>query len=83
MPFNICYCCDFVEFNSRVLISLRIWSNCTSAQIASSAELFHFRKSLIGGSSSLEISYLFLLSIALSEQLLLNYQYRRPNANFV
>ncbi|KAH0644357.1 hypothetical protein KY284_032241 [Solanum tuberosum] len=78
MPFHLQ---DLVEFNSRVLILLRTWSNCTSAQIASSAEPFHFRKSLIGGSSSLEISFLFLLSIALSEQPLLNYQYRRPNAN--
>ncbi|KAK4374140.1 hypothetical protein RND71_004817 [Anisodus tanguticus] len=72
---------DLVDFNSRVLILLRTWRNCTFAQIASSAELFHFRKSLIGGSSSVEIFFLFLLSIALSEQLLLNNQYRRPNAN--
>lgn len=74
---------DLVEFNSRVLILLRTWSNCTFAQFALSAKLFHSRKSLIGGSSSVELSFLFLLSIALSEQLLLNDQYRRPNANFV
>lgn len=74
---------DLVDFNSRVLILLRTWSNCTFAQFASSAKLFHSRKSLIGGSSSVELSFLFLLSIALSEQLLLNDQYRRPNANFV
>ncbi|KAJ8538752.1 hypothetical protein K7X08_030048 [Anisodus acutangulus] len=49
MPFHLQ---DLVQFNSRLLILLRTWSNCTFAQIASSAELFRFRKSLIGGSSS-------------------------------
>ncbi|KAK9276330.1 hypothetical protein L1049_005862 [Liquidambar formosana] len=60
----------------------KTWSKCASGPIATSIGFCLSRKCLIGGSSFLEISFLFLLSIALSGQLPLNDQYKRPNANF-
>ncbi|KAK4364739.1 hypothetical protein RND71_016097 [Anisodus tanguticus] len=69
-----------VDFKSNRIVLFRTWSKSAFSQITLSIKLSHFRKSLIGGSSSVEISLLFPLSIAHSEQLLLNDQYRRPYA---
>lgn len=60
---------------------LKIWSMCACGQIAMSTGFYHSKKCLTGGFSSLEISFLFLLSIALSSELLLNGQSRRTDAN--
>lgn len=64
------------------LILSRTWSKYASGQIATSTGVFHSKKSLIGGFSSLEIFFLFPLSIALSGELFLSDQYRRLNASF-
>lgn len=64
------------------LILSRTWSKFASGQNATSDGFFHSRNFMIGGFLSVEIFFLFLLSIALSEQLILNDQYRRPNAYF-
>ncbi|KAL0407985.1 UNVERIFIED_CONTAM: Cyclin-dependent kinase F-4 [Sesamum radiatum] len=62
------------------LILSRTWSKFASGQNATSDGFFHSRNFVIGGFLSVEIFFLFLLSIALSEQLILNDQYWRPNA---
>lgn len=64
------------------LILSRTWSKYASGQIATSTGVFHSKKSLIGGFSSLEIFFLFPLSIALSGELFLSDQYRKLNASF-
>ena len=69
-------------FDLKGLISLRTWSKYAFGQFVTNFGVSHSRKFLIGGFLSLEAFFLFLLSIALSEQLLMNDQYRRPNANF-
>lgn len=71
---------DPVNFNSKRIVLFRTWSKCAFSLNALGIELFHFRKFLIGDSSSVEISFLFPLSIAHSEQLLLTVQYRRQFA---
>lgn len=65
-----------------LLSFLKTWSKCASGQLATSFEFFHSRKCSTGGFSPLEISFLFLLSIALSAQLYLDDQHNRPNAIF-
>lgn len=69
-------------FDLKGLILLRTWSKYAFGQIATNIGVSHSKKFLIGGFLSLEAFFLFLLSIALSAQLLMNDQYRRPNANF-
>lgn len=60
----------------------KIWSMPSSGQIASVSGSFLCRKFLTGGSSILETIFLFPLLTALSAQVFLNDQYRRPNAIF-
>ncbi|KAL1552696.1 hypothetical protein AAHA92_13464 [Salvia divinorum] len=57
------------NFRLEQLILSRTWSKFASGQISTSTGIFHSKKSLIGGFLSLEIFFLFLLSIALSEEL--------------
>ncbi|KAH6783494.1 hypothetical protein C2S52_008453 [Perilla frutescens var. hirtella] len=71
-----------LDFGLEQLILSRTWSKFASGQIATSTGVFHSKKSLIGGFSSLEIFFLFPLSIALSEELFLSDQYNRLNAHF-
>ncbi|KAH6820460.1 hypothetical protein C2S53_002618 [Perilla frutescens var. hirtella] len=71
-----------LDFGLEQLILSRTWSKFASGQIATSTGVFHSKKSLIGGFSSLEIFFLFPLSIALSEELFLSDQYKRLNAHF-
>lgn len=68
-------------FVLKELILSRTWSKYAFGQIATSIAVFHFRKCLIGGFSSLELSFSFPLSIALSGQLPLHDQYKRADAN--
>lgn len=71
-----------LDFDLNSLISLRkIWRKCASGQIATGIEFFLSRKFSIGGSSFSDI-FLFPSSTALSGLLLVNDQYKRPNANF-
>ncbi|MCD7471751.1 hypothetical protein HAX54_012416 [Datura stramonium] len=63
-----------VDFNSNRIALFRTWSKSVFSQITLSIKLSYFRKSLIGGSSSVEISLLFPLLIAHSDQLLLSDQ---------
>ncbi|KAK4728215.1 hypothetical protein R3W88_021203 [Solanum pinnatisectum] len=77
MPFKFQ---DQVDFNPNRIILFRTWSKSAFSQITLGIKLSHFRKSSIGGSSSVEISLLFPLSIAHIEHLLLSDQYRRPYA---
>lgn len=79
MPFPLPVVSDF---GLEQLILSRTWSKYASGQIATSTGVFHSKKSLIGGFSSLEIFFLFPLSIALSGELFLSDQYRRLNAYF-
>ncbi|KAI3453882.1 hypothetical protein Pfo_010545 [Paulownia fortunei] len=67
-----------LNYELKGLILSRTWSKFASGQIASSTGSIHSRNFLTGDFSSLEIFFLFPLSIALSEQLILNDQYRRP-----
>ncbi|KAF3648016.1 Serine/threonine-protein kinase MAK [Capsicum annuum] len=67
-----------IDFNSNRIVLFRTWSKSAFSQITSSIKLSHFKKSLIGGASPVEIS-LFPLSTAHSEQLLLGDQYRIIN----
>lgn len=71
-----------LNFGVEQLILSRTWSKFAFGQIATSTGIFHSKKSLIGGFSSLEIFFLFPLSIALSEELFLSDQYRRLNVYF-
>lgn len=71
-----------LDFNFERLKLYRTWSKFASGQMATSAKFFHSMKFLTGGSSSLEIFFLFPLSIVLSEKLFLSDQYRRLNAYF-
>lgn len=71
-----------LNFGLEQLTLYRTWSKFASGQIATSTGVFHSKKSLIGGSSSLEIFFLFLLSIALSEELVLSDQYKRLDVYF-
>ncbi|KAK6158521.1 hypothetical protein DH2020_005835 [Rehmannia glutinosa] len=65
-----------LHFEFKGLILSRTWSEFASGQIATSTGFFHSRKFSIGGFSSLE-TFLFLLSIALSEKPFLSGQYTR------
>ncbi|KAK6158517.1 hypothetical protein DH2020_005831 [Rehmannia glutinosa] len=66
-----------LHFEFKGLILSRTWSEFASGQIATSTGFFHSRKFSIGGFSSLETFFLFLLSIALSEKPFLSGQYTR------
>ncbi|EYU37517.1 hypothetical protein MIMGU_mgv11b017514mg [Erythranthe guttata] len=68
------------HFSLKRLISSRTWSKFASGQIATTAEFFHYRNFSTGGLSSVEILFLFPLSIALSEHLFLRDQHRWLNA---
>ncbi|CAL5418462.1 unnamed protein product [Camellia sinensis] len=54
---------------------------CAFGHIATTFGFSHSSKCITGGILSLEISFLFPLSTALSEQFFLNEQYWRPNHN--
>lgn len=79
MPFPLPVASDLAL---EQLILYRTWSKYASGQIATSTGIFHSKKSLIGGFLSLEIFFLFPLSIALSGERFLSDQYRRLNASF-
>lgn len=70
-----------LNFDLNTFISFKTWSKCAYGQIATRNGFLHSRKYWIGVFLSLEISFLFLLSTALSGQLL-DDQYKRCNANF-
>ncbi len=80
MPFTFLVLRDF-DFENLISF-LQTWSEHASGQIATGFGFFHSRKCSTGGFSSLEISFLFLLSIALSAQLYVDDQHNRPNAIF-
>ncbi|CAL5432006.1 unnamed protein product [Camellia sinensis] len=71
------------DFDFKDLISfIKSWRMCAFGHIATTFGFSHSSKCITGGVLSLEISFLFPLSTALSEQFLLNEQYWRPNAKF-
>lgn len=80
--YSISFCQVVFGFNLENLILNRIWSKFASGQIVANTGVLHSRKFLIGGFSLLGTFFLFLLSIALSGQLLMNDHSKRPNAIF-
>ncbi|KAL8469058.1 hypothetical protein ACS0TY_032045 [Phlomoides rotata] len=90
-------CAGICSFNFPAMIPLLIagdkqelyiceylvtWSKFASGQIATNIKFYHSMKFLTGGISSLEIFFLFPLSITLSEKFFLSDHYRRLNAYF-
>lgn len=61
---------------------LETWREFVSQQMATSFCFLHSKKCLIGGFSSLEISFRFPLLIALSVLFLVNDQHRVRDASF-
>ncbi|KAL8476484.1 hypothetical protein ACS0TY_028957 [Phlomoides rotata] len=72
---------DF-KFEVEQLKLYRTWSKFASGQIATNIKFYHSMKFLTGGISSLEIFFLFPLSITLSEKFFLSDHYRRLNVYF-
>lgn len=66
----------------QFVLLFKTWSEHASGQIASTIQLYHSRKCLIGDFSSVEIFFWFLSLTALSVQLLFNDQERRRNASY-
>ncbi|KAG6397181.1 hypothetical protein SASPL_143346 [Salvia splendens] len=66
-----------LNYETKELSLSRTWSKFSSGQIATSSVVFHSRNILNGILSSVEIFFLFLLSIALRQQLFVNAQYMR------
>lgn len=71
------------DFDLKILTCfIKIWSMPTSGQIPFILGSFLSGKFLTGGSSFLENTFSFPLSTVPSPQVVLNDQYRRPDAIF-